>query len=112
MLAERVLQGSGGSSGSVQLTNEGLCAAVCDNNVAKVGGMLRDGSLDVNYITPDGDGSPLLVHALNMGHTRIARLLIEAGTGINLANNGQVREKFRVKTPLYCALWCEVGATL
>lgn len=90
-----------------------LFLAIDLNRVEVVQQILQRRRTNLNYIDHEhGDGTPLLAHALNAGHVRIARELIMAGADVNLGNDGSVRDKYRVKTPLNCALWCELPDVL
>ena len=113
-LMSRAVSNSATNS-ATEPASEALFQAISENDVATVRNILRHPeNVDLNYDrSPTGDGDPLLVHALNAASgARIARLLVAAGASVSRGNNGSVRDKYEVKTPLWAAINTEIGAHL
>jgi ankyrin repeat protein len=71
--------------------------------------IIRNKKTNLNYIDMEkGDGDTLLIYALFNKSIVIAKELISAGADVNIGNDGSIREKFTVKTPLTGAIYCEM----
>lgn len=86
--------------------NRQLFDAVDSNNIEKASQLIAKGSVDINHSVNYGDTdyTPLLAHAIRAGHIVMARLLIENGADVNQGNPGDLRAKYDMITPLYCAI--------
>jgi WD40 repeat protein len=92
---------------------EELFQMIDENDFDLIKEIVTKKDVNLNYNeSSDGNGDPLLVHALNRGKIKIARLLIDAGADVNLGNDGSVREKFMIKTSLFCAIEAEFHSEL
>lgn len=77
--------------------NVALARAVRDNDAPRVRFLLFMDNADPNYRLPVSPYTPLLSYAVAWGHTRVAKLLLDAGA------NPRVRG-WCEEPPLHCAM--------